>query len=692
MSRLLVEIGAEEIPAGYIEPALEAFSSKLKEKLKNARIEHGNAKIYGTPRRLAVEIEDVALQQKAVKTEVTGPPEKVGFDENGNQTVAAEKFAQKVGVDIKDIKIKQTKKGRYLCAEKEEPAEDSEKILKEILPEIVASVPFPKTMRWGTQTVTFTRPVHWIVAILGTKVISFDFGDVTSGNTTYGHRFMAPSPIEISSPEEYVEKLKKAYVIADLDERRAKVKQDVEKVAKELGGRVLPDEELVDIVKNLVEYPVVTGCRFDEEFLEVPDEVLITAMREHQKYFSVVDEKGSLMSGFVVVNNTETRDMKLVATGHERVIRARLSDAKFFYKGDTQVKMDSWVEKLKGVLFQAKLGSMYEKVKRVRDLAGYLANEIDPSLVQDAQRAAWLCKADLVSQVVVEFPKLQGVMGRIYAALANEPGEIPLAIEEHYRPVRSGGALPDTTTGSLLAISDKTDSICGCFCVGLIPSGGADPYALRRQGIGIIQIMKNKGFSFSLKSLIQKSVSLFAEKHDVDIRETTDAIYTFLKNRISNILADQGFSKDVILAVADVSIDHIPNVWERVKALEKLKSQPDFEPLAVAFKRVVNIIKKSGLKPGADIKPDENFFEDDSEKALYSAFNTVKEKVFAGLEKGEFENALREIASLRSPVDAFFDGVMVMADDEKLRNNRLALLSEISGLFGQFADFSKISV
>ncbi len=692
MSRLLVEIGAEEIPAGYIEPALEAFSSKLKEKLKNARIDYGKSRVFGTPRRLAVEIEDVALQQKALKTEITGPPEKIGFDEKGNPTVAAEKFAQKVGVDIKDIKIKETKKGRYLCADKEEPAEDSEKILRKILPEIVACVPFPKTMRWGTQSVTFTRPVHWIVAILGTNVISFDFGDVTSGNITYGHRFMAPSPIEISSPGEYVEKLRAAYVIADLEERRTKVKEDVEKVAEELGGRVLADEELVDIVKNLVEYPVVTGCRFDEEFLEVPDEVLITAMREHQKYFSVVDEKGNLMSGFVVVNNTRTRDMKLVATGHERVIRARLSDAQFFYRGDTQTRMDTWVEKLKGVLFQAKLGSMYEKVKRVKDLSGYLAGQIDSSLKENAQRAAWLCKADLVSQVVVEFPKLQGVMGRIYAALAKEPGEIPQAIEEHYRPVRSGGALPDTTTGAILAIADKIDSICGCFCVGLIPSGGADPYALRRQGIGIIQIMKNKGFAFSLKSLIQKSISLFAQNHQVDEQKTGNAVYTFLKNRISNILADEGFSKDVIMSVADVSIDHIPNVWDRVKALENLKSQPDFEPLAVAFKRVVNIIKKSDLKPGTDIKIDENLFEDESEKALYSAFNSVKENVFTDLENGEFEKALREIASLRGQVDAFFDGVMVMSEDEKLRNNRLALLGEISGLFGQFADFSKIGV
>lgn len=692
MKTLLIEIGSEEIPAGYIEPALAAFSAALLKKLDDGRIAHGMAKVFGTPRRMTVMIESVADRQESVTTEVTGPPEKVGFDENGGLTMAGGKFAEKIGVSRDEIRIKETEKGRYLCADVTEPALPTATILGEALPEMIAAIPFPKTMIWGELKVTFARPIQWLLAILGDTVIPFTYGDITSGNTTYGHRFMKPDAIAVSDPADYVSALKAANVYADLDERREIIVREINRVADELGGKILPDEELVDTVKNLVEYPAVVAGKFDEGFLEVPDAVLITAMREHQKYFSVVNDAGKLMPCFVVVNNTVTRDMNLVATGHERVLRARLSDAKFFYRGDLDVKMDAWVEKLKKVLFQAKLGSIYEKVERIQQLSEYLAEAVAPGtdLKEKASRAARLCKADLVSQVVIEFTKLQGVMGRTYAQVAGEAPEVAAAIEEHYRPTASGGVLPETTIGAIVAIADKIDSICGCFSVGLIPTGGADPYALRRQSIGILQIMHEKRFDFSLWALIEKSESLFAEKREKESGETVAAVYEFLKGRVANILADQGYSRDVIAAVADVTIDHVPHVWQRVAALESLKAEPDFEPLAIAFKRVVNIIKKAETD---QIPPsvDESLFEDASESALYAAFTDARDRVAENLEKGEFSAALRDIAGLKGPVDAFFDGVMVMAEDEKPRNNRLALLKGIADMFGMFADFSRIS-
>ncbi len=690
MTTLLLEIGAEEIPAGYIEPALEALAATLAAQLDRARIDHGAIQSYGTPRRLALMVADVAGKQKSVTVETMGPPSKIGFDDSGTPTVAAEKFAAKVGIKVSRLKTKETEKGVYLCAKKVERGVATATILKQILPGIILGTPFPKTMRWMDLEIAFARPLHSILALLGDRVLSFTVGNVKSGRYTRGHSFMHPKKIKIKHPDDYLKALRDASVIVDIAERKAMVQAQVAAEAKASGGTILDDPELVDIVTNLVEYPLATAGSFESEFLEVPREVLITAMREHQKYFAVVDTKGDLMPKFIPVNNTRTRDLALVATGHERVLRARLSDAKFFYKADIQVPAEERVAKLEGVLFQAKLGSMYAKTARIGRLGDFLAGAIggDAQLQADLARAARQCKSDLVSQVVVEFPKLQGVMGRVYAAVAGENKAVAAAIEEHYRPTRSGAALPETITGSLLSIADKIDSICGCFSVGLVPTGAADPYALRRQGIGIIQIMRAREFAFSLRELIRFGVEQFGDKVETGVDAVTEQIYVFLQRRIARILVDEGFSKDVVTAVTSVSVDHIPNVWKRVQALEKLKGAADFEPLAVAFKRVANIMKKSGQAAGNVV--DQALFEDAAEKALYAAVQAVKKEVDACLENGSFDMALTQIASLRPPVDAFFDEVLVMADDEKIRSNRLALLGTIAGLFGRFADFTKI--
>jgi len=691
METLLLEIGTEEIPAGYIEPALNVISSMLLQKMTDARIDHGSARIFATPRRLAVEVKKVAAKQKPLISEVVGPPEKVAFNEKGQPTVAAKKFAEKVGVLVNALIVKDTNKGRYLCANVTERGLPTRTLLKNILPEVILSTPFPKTMKWAELDIQFARPIHSILALLGEKVIPFTLGDIKSGRYTCGHYFMNNTKVKISSPKDYIKTLRSAKVLVDFQGRKKSLEKEIEKAAKKVGGKVLPDDELVEIVKNLVEYPVATVGKFDKEFLEVPSEILITAMREHQKYFAVIDKKGNLMPCFVAVNNTRTKDMNLVATGHEWVLRARLADAQFFYKSDLEYSSKDRVEKLKGVLFQAKLGSMHEKIVRLQKIGGVLVDNVEKGsdLKKHVIRAAWLCKADLVSHVVVEFPKLQGIMGRVYASVTKEPVAVATAIEEHYRPIYSGGELPETRAGAILAIADKIDNICGFFSVGLIPTGASDPYALRRQGIGLIQIMLNKNFSFSLKGMIEKSLKLYGVKGVRKIREIADPVNTFIQNRMTHLLAEEGFSKDVIQAVVSVSVDNVPDVWNRARALQNLKTAPDFEPLAVAFKRVVNIIKKVKGFKAKPIK--ESLFEHDSESALYSAYQAVKDNVSVNLEKGDPGHALHEIASLRGPVDAFFDGVLVMAKETKIRSNRLSLLKHIADLFETIADFSKIS-
>jgi len=695
MDNLLLEIGTEEIPAGYISQALEALAATLLQKLGEVRIEHGKAQVYATPRRLAIKVENVAGKQASVQSVIVGPPAKVGFDDGGNPTMAALKFAEKVGVPVKSLGVKETPKGAYLCAEKAERGLASRTLLKDVLPEVILSIPFPKKMRWAALDIEFARPIRSILALLGRMVVQFQLGNLKSGRYTFGHYFMAPERIRLDSADAYVETLRCAHVLVDMQERKSMLERDIARVAKKLGGRILPDAELVDINNNLVENPVAVAGRFDEKFLEVPDEVLINAMREHQKYFAVVDANDKLMPCFIAINNTIAKDMAVVAKGHERVLRARLADARFFYQGDLEISNDERVEMLKRVLFQAELGTVYAKTERIAKIGELLAQAVDPGRVPQAQdgdlkkqvvRAAALSKTDLVSQVVGEFPKLQGIMGRIYAAAAGELPSVAAAIEEHYRPVYSGAPLPQTLGGAILSIADKMDTICGCFSVGLIPTGASDPYALRRQGIGILQIMLAQAVTFSLSALIEASLKQFQPKN---LQAIKAQIFTFLQNRMANLLVDDGFSKDTVAAVLSVASDNIPDSWKRAEALERLKAKPDFEPLATAFKRVVNIIKKADHFEAGNVDP--GLFQHDSEAKLLAAYESVKNRVEEDLAKGSYEEALVKIASLRDAVDAFFDGVMVMTDDAAVRRNRLSLLGHIAGLFENLADFSKLS-
>lgn len=712
MNSLLLEIGTEEIPAGYIPPALSALSSLTLQALENARIGFGDAKTFGSPRRLAICVSDVADKQQSLTTEVVGPPEKIGYDPQGNPRIAAVKFAEKVGVAIDKITIRTTKKGNYLCAVKTEKGRSTRSLLKTILPEVIGSIPFPKTMRWADMDLHFARPIQSILALLGDVIIPFSLGGLKSGRYVLGHRFTHPERIKIPTADMYKDGLSSAGVMVDVGDRKDKIQRDITAAATSIGGVILPDADLIDTVTHLVEFPTVVVGGFDKKYLRLPREVLITAMREHQKYFAVVDREDNLMPHFVAISNTAAKDISLVSKGNERVLRARLEDAEFFYRSDLNKSFADLTGNLKGVLFQAKLGSIYEKVKRIQNLAGYLVDQIhsssgaqgtsgDPAadtahtpssdgLKDDVLRAALLCKNDLVSQMVVEFPKLQGIMGRVYASIQGETRHVADAIESHYRPTYSGGLLPETKVAAILAIADKIDSLCGCFSAGLIPTGTSDPYALRRQCIGVLQIMVDKSFSFSLKGMIERSLSLYAPETS-SLSGDADRIYGFIRNRVDHLLLEEGFSKDIVSAVTSITIDHVPHIWNRVCALAELNAAPDFKPLAIAFKRVVNIIKQADLQKGKAGPVKIELFQHESESKLYAAYRRVAERIRTLLNDGRYDQALRDIASMGGAVDVFFDDVMVMAEREDLRVNRISLLKHIADLFGLFADFSKIS-
>ncbi len=691
MNTLLIEIGAEEIPAGYIIPALNAFKENILSALDRLRIDHGTAHIFGTPRRLALMVKNVADMQNLKTSTIKGPPERIRFDENGNPTIAAEKFASKAGITMDQIKIEETSKGRYLTAVIQEKCESSVSILESLLEKEILSIPFPKRMRWGDLSISFARPIISLVGFLGEKILDFKVGNIKSSSHILGHQFMYPGKVKIESADNYIEVAESVGVIPDIEKRKAIMIKAVEACANEHHAQILEDDELINMVTNLVESPFPVVGKFDDEFLEVPDEVLITAMREHQKYFAMTDEDGNLKPLFIAVNNTRAKDMQLVAKGHETVLRARLSDAKFFYEADLESSMDEFAEKLKNVTFQEKLGTVYNKTLRIGNLVQYLAEESSyedkDGLKLNVTRAAQICKADLVSQIVIEFTKLQGLIGRAYALKAGEKEDVASAIEQHYRPVYSGGKLPENPTACLLAIADKLDTICGCFSVDLIPTGGTDPYALRRQGIGIIQIMLKENLVFSFTAMIDKGLEAFgddaAKKAELSLK-----IIAFFKKRMVNILMDTGLSKETVNSALWASFDNLPDVVLRARALESLRRQPDFEPLSITFKRVENILKKANAK--ALLPVDESLFEDPSEKGLFSAVNEVGQIVEGLIQEGNYDKALSHIATLRPKVDTFFDDVMVMAEDVKLRQNRIALLSSVSGLFKNIANFSMI--
>ncbi|MCX5845635.1 MAG: glycine--tRNA ligase subunit beta [Deltaproteobacteria bacterium] len=682
---LLLEIGTEEIPSAFLPKAIKDMDDIIRKELSHRRIQHGDIKTMATPRRLCLCVADLSSKQEDQLIEKIGPAKRVAFDENGNPTKAAAGFAAGQGIDASELEVVTTEKGEYICARKKIAGGDTRALLPEILTKFITSLPFKKSMRWSDLEIRFARPIHWILALYGDETIPFEIGNIMSGDRSYGHRFMSSKSFKVKNMKDYITNCKKHFVIVDPEERRKIILAEAEKTAKTVNGKIFYTEYLLEIVTYLVEYPTAVCGSFDSEYLKLPKEVLTTSMISHQKYFPVVDEKGNLLPYFITINNTLARDPSVVARGNEKVIRARLSDAKFFFDEDQKKPLDHHFEKLNQVVFHTQLGTSYEKVMQFRKLAQYITEQIDPSLKDTVDRTAVLAKADLETQMVYEFSELQGIMGREYALIAGEKPVVAKAIHEHYLPTSAGGELPETDEGAIVSIADKMDTIVGFFGVNLIPTGTADPYALRRQAIGIINIIINKQYPLNLETIIDKSLSILGDKLKRPHEEIKTDVLEFFKGRFENQLISMGRPYDVVDAVLETGASDIVRSVKIIEAMETFKSHADFEPLAIAFKRVGNIIKD--FKNGT---VDPSRFETDEERHLHNAFLRTNKNVVNYIKGDDYRSALIELAALRKPVDDFFNNVLVMAKDESIRFNRLSLLKEISKIFHMIADFSKI--
>jgi glycyl-tRNA synthetase beta chain len=687
MKELLLEIGTEEIPAGFIPQALMDLESLAKKELEASRIDFNGIKTLGTPRRLVLVIESVSEKQRDEETKKIGPSKQSAFDAKGNPTKAAIGFAKSQSVPVESLTMIQTEKGEYVCAVKKESGRATSEILSTLLPKWILSIPFQKSMRWADVPIRFARPIHWILALFGGEVVSFEVGNIRSGNMTYGHRFMNPGPISVKDFQSYLQKTREASVIVDPVERKKRVEDEMIREGAKVSGRVLKDEELLNEVNFLVEYPVALCGTFDNKFLSLPREILIHSMKEHQRYFPVVDDHGILLPYFVCISNIHPKSREVVVKGNEKVLRARLSDAAFFFEDDLKISLEKRVEQLKKVVFQAKLGTSYEKVMRFQRLALWMTERIDPKLREAVERTSLLCKADLVTGMVGEFPKLQGIVGKEYARLTKERPEVAEAIYEHYLPGFAGDRLPSGPIGDIVSIADKMDTIVGCFGVGLVPTGTADPFGLRRQALGIIRIILEKKYSISLTGLIEESEKQLKGKMERPVEKVKEEVLDFFRVRYQNFLLDKEYPFDVTDAVLSISFDELLDVQGRIDALKRAKEWKDFESIVIAFKRAMNILK--GSPPQREINP--SLFAESAEKNLYQSFLKAKEKIDLHLNKRDYPSTLLEMTQMKKPIDEFFEGVMVMVEEEAIRNNRLALLDGIGKLFLGIADFSKLT-
>jgi glycyl-tRNA synthetase beta chain len=684
-NELLLEIGTEEIPAAFIPKALNDMSSLIRKALTDERISYGTIRTFGTPRRLCLAVADVAERQEDQLIEKLGPAKRVSFDSQGNPTKAALGFAKGQGVDISEVGTLSTDKGEYLCIRKHISGQDSASLLPEILSRLVASLSFKKSMRWGDLDFRFARPIHWILALYGGAVVPFRIETIESGNLSRGHRFMKPEAFPVSNLSEYLEGTRDHFVMVDPGERKRIILEEARKAAAAVSGRILENGDLLETVTYLVEYPTVVCGSFDRKYLDLPGEVLTTSMMSHQKYFPVVDSAGQLLPYFITVNNTLARDPAVVKRGNEKVIRARLSDAQFFFEEDQKTPLEDRVEGLQQVVFHTLLGTSYEKVQRFRKLAAYIAERIGPSLKDRVDRASLLAKADLDTQMVGEFSELQGIMGREYALLAGEDPAVAKAIYEHYLPLTAGGNLPETHEGAIVSIADKMDTIAGFFGVRLVPTGTADPYALRRQALGIINIILEKRYPLMLEDLVSTSLAILDGKMTRPAEETAKDVLEFFRGRLENMLISQGHPQDVVSAVLAAGFSDLVQVIQKIEAMETFKTHPAYEPLAIAFKRAGNILKEFG---NGRIEP--SLFNLEEEILLHSTFIETRDKVLQALQKEDYPAALLELAALREPIDRFFGSVMVMVEEEAIRFNRLSLLEALFSLFRRIADFSKI--
>jgi len=688
---LVFEIGTEEIPARYMPATLEKVKDIAVSMITENRIDFGEIKTYGTPRRIVLLVKGIAEKQRDLEELIKGPSMKAAYDESGNPSKALLGFLKGQKVELHEVFLQELSGVEYIYCRKQKKGQPAKEVLKEILPGILTSISFPKSMKWGNKSFRFARPVRWLLPILGDELIEFEKDGITCSKYTKGHRVLSQGIIEINDTSEYFEKLRKGYVIVDQEERRSLIRKQCVELARDNGGEVLMDEELLEEIVYLVEYPTALLGVFETEYLKLPKEVVITPMKEHQRYFPVVDKNNKLMNYFITVRNGDNRFIETVREGNERVLRARLADADFFYREDRKNSLESCVEKLKNVVFQETLGTIYDKTQRIIAISEYLAEAagLSHESRKYLQRAAYLCKADLVTNMVKEFDELQGVMGREYALLQGEKQEVADAILEHYMPRYAGDCTPKTLNGSILSISDKIDTICGCYAIGIQPTGSQDPYALRRQAIGIISIMLKCKIHIGLEQLCNISLEPFEKRNILkgDKKTVKAEVIEFFRQRFRNVMMDRGFGYDIIDAATSVGFDDIYDLFLRIRELSEWKYKSEFSGILGSFNRVTNLASKA-LSP--DMNPE--FFTEKAELELLRAFDRVNAEYEGFVDKREYGKALKLLITLEKPIDDFFDNIMVMAEDADIRNNRLGLLKSIANMMYRIADLSLIVV
>ncbi|OEF99734.1 glycine--tRNA ligase subunit beta [Vulcanibacillus modesticaldus] len=682
---LLVEIGTEEIPARFISDAVNQLATRLTDWLQESKITFAEVLTYSTPRRLAVIVKDVAEKQEDIVEEVRGPSLKIAKDEVGNWTKAAQGFARGQGVSVEKLIVKEIKNVEYVFAIKEYQGQEVEQLLPSVIKGIIQSMTFPKNMRWGNQELRFVRPIRWLLTLFGDKLIPIEITDVKSDFKSYGHRFIGQT-VTVPSAEQYKSLLKEQFVIVDPAERKELILKQINDLAAEKDWNVPIDEELLEEVVNLVEYPTVLFGSFKEEFLDIPKEVLITTMKEHQRYFPVEDKAGSLLPYFITVRNGDRRSLELVSKGNEKVLTARLADARFFYLEDQKLEISEAVSKLENVVFQEGLGTIGDKVRRITEVSSQLGNllKLDENTLKNITRTSEICKFDLVTNMVYEFPELQGLMGEKYSRMHGENEEVSKGIFEHYLPRFSGDSLPETVVGQVVSIADKMDNIVGSFSIGKIPTGSQDPLGLRRQAAGIVQILLEKLNNISLKQLFDLAIEAY-EQRGLLKRSKNEILLDlddFFTLRLKNLMQEKGIRYDVIEAVLETDKNDVKRLVDKALSISTEIDDPTFKNVVDSLTRVMNIATKAEK---SDTDPSQ--YVEDEEMNLYKAFEKLQQNTVNVVDAMEI---LQQLKALKEPIDAYFNKVMVMVDDDKLRSNRLGLLLSISNYIRQYADFNKL--
>lgn len=682
MDTLLLEIGTEEIPARFLPKINLQLAELVKKKFAEKKIPYATVQVYSTPRRLAFLISDLAKQQPDILLEAKGPALKIAKTLEGDYSKAAQGFARSQGVELTDL----LEKDGYIYAVKKMLGKSVSELLPNLLLEVIQELNFPKNMRWANYDIRFVRPIHWIVALLNEQIIPITIAEVQANNFTYGHRFLSAGQIEISQAKDYVETLRKEYVIVDPVEREALIVAQIKKIAQENNATAKIDEELLAEVVYLVEYPTALCGKFDEEFLVLPEEAIITPMKEHQRYFPLFSaQTGSLMPMFITVRNGDDYNLAVIAHGNARVLRARLSDAKFFYNEDRKQKLEVRLQKLKTVVFQDGVGSMFDKVERIEKLAVSFAQMVAYQDLAVVKRTAHLAKADLVTGMVCEFTELQGVMGREYAKLEGEAPVVYEGIFEHYLPRFAGDYLPKTATGVFVGLADKIDNIVATFSRGLIPSGSQDPYALRRQALGIVNVLANSNYKIPLNKIILAGCEAL-NITGIAQKELLVKIQEFFNLRVKNLLVEQGLRYDLVDAILAMQLMDMQDTLKRAKAIKEFAASADFVSTVQAFVRVANLTKNIDTV----LAVNKEKLVEVAEIELYQQFENQKILLDTALITGEYLQALQIINKLSAPINYFFEKVMVMDKDETIKNNRLALLVSIRNLVLKIVDFTKV--